>query len=241
MRLRESIRLIETFLLMERMTPQEAVSIFKKHGVTVAGMSAADLKKAYRGLVVKLHPDKGGNDDDLKYVNAAYDVLKDGNVAADQARTSASRSDTVYANRPPKGDDIYKSRGNTPWYHDQRKVEAHLNKMAEETGGGKIYTTWNYDGMTIRGGITAKGNPKTFSEMAKLSIKWDRFNLPRAVLLSSEDDPHAVLLICADDVMLKQPIRLEHDSFNMNPGNDRHFTQTTLWHVLDGLRKEEQQ
>jgi len=39
--------------------------------------SADEIKKAFRRLAVKHHPDRGGNETDFKEVNEAYEVLKD--------------------------------------------------------------------------------------------------------------------------------------------------------------------
>ena len=65
-------------MLLEGMTPDVANTIFAKFGVKDASsLDKGELKNYYIALVKKHHPDAGGSDEDMRYINAAYDVLKD--------------------------------------------------------------------------------------------------------------------------------------------------------------------
>jgi hypothetical protein len=64
-------------MLLEGMTPDVADTIFSKFGVPKASsLDKGELKNYYIALVKKHHPDAGGKDENMRYINAAYDVLK---------------------------------------------------------------------------------------------------------------------------------------------------------------------
>lgn len=63
-------------MLLEGMTPDVANTIFSKFGVkNASSLDKGELKNYYIALVKKHHPDAGGSDEEMRYINAAYDVL----------------------------------------------------------------------------------------------------------------------------------------------------------------------
>ena len=63
-------------ILLEAMKPGVASTIFAKFGVrNAAVLDKGKLRKYYMALVKQHHPDKGGKDEDMRWINAAYDVL----------------------------------------------------------------------------------------------------------------------------------------------------------------------
>jgi curved DNA-binding protein len=72
--------------------------------------SPEDIKKAYRKLAMKHHPDRGGDAGKLQEINEAYDTLKDPNKRA-QYDNPQPRFDTSSMNRGPFGgmDDIFET------------------------------------------------------------------------------------------------------------------------------------
>lgn len=60
------------------------------------GASEDEIKKAYRKLAMKHHPDKGGDPEEFKKIQAAYDILSD-----PQKKENFDRFGT--ADGPPQG------------------------------------------------------------------------------------------------------------------------------------------
>ncbi len=84
------------------MSVEDAEAIFLQHGVVGATqMDKGELKSVYRHLVLKHHPDKGGSDEDMRWINAAYDVLKDAEVS-DTKPDTFNPADAWYGRTIPK-------------------------------------------------------------------------------------------------------------------------------------------
>lgn len=84
-----------------RMSREDAIKIFTNFGVTgVENLSPDDLKKKYRELATKHHPDMGGKTSDMQDITNAYDVLKNPNYT--------NTSFTPRRDEPkPKEDGVY--------------------------------------------------------------------------------------------------------------------------------------
>lgn len=59
-----------------RMSRAEARAIWLKHVFDPDGVPPPQLARARNALIKKMHPDAGGNPEDAKLINAAYDVLR---------------------------------------------------------------------------------------------------------------------------------------------------------------------
>lgn len=91
-------------ILLEGMTPDVANTIFSKFGVPNASeMEKGALKKYYIALVKKHHPDRGGKEENMRYINAAYDVLKTAEPPSISGRIDPSAGRTVPKDPRTKG------------------------------------------------------------------------------------------------------------------------------------------
>lgn len=62
--------------LLEELSRSGAEAVFKRYNIDPSKMDSEQIKKAYRSLALKYHSDLGGDDQAMKQINAAYDVLK---------------------------------------------------------------------------------------------------------------------------------------------------------------------
>ncbi len=84
-------------VLEYKFTRSQAIKILKGYGINDAGnLSSDELKKAYRILSKKYHPDVGGNQEDFKKIVAAYETLK--NVSSDSSSNQQSSNQRTSSN-----------------------------------------------------------------------------------------------------------------------------------------------
>ena len=93
------------------------------------GFTEDELKKKYRELSMKWHPDKGGNEEMMKQVNVAYETLK----VEQQKETSNEQFNQYYEfKRRVEKVEVYRSKKNyTPGTLEHKYAEA-INKVINE-------------------------------------------------------------------------------------------------------------
>ncbi len=89
------------------------------------GFTADELKKKYRELSMKWHPDKGGDEEMMKQVNVAYETLKNKTTNA-QKETSNEKSNQYYELKRKL--EVYRSKRNYAPGTLEHKYAEEINK-----------------------------------------------------------------------------------------------------------------
>ena len=235
-------------LLEANMSTDKAVAIFKKFGATNDDLSSPESIKAFRKKVLlkgKMHTDLGGNNEDAALINSAYDTIKNGismETSSDDPYANYNRDDREptpiwamagHSGGAPPNSNIYKQN-----YTDLNYIKKSMNYMSKEYKDQQVYTVWAFDGHFFRGVFSTYAAPEIFQELAQAMITWNSHGgnpyATRAVFVQQKRNPE-LYLIYADKKYYSNPVPFEHESMNMNPGNDQHF-QRRLPDMLDRLR-----
>ena len=234
------------------MTVTQALAIFSRFGIDVAGMAPAQLRKARNKLLMAYHPDHGGAAEDLTAVNDAYDFLKNHGTAPSQ-RKPIGRLDQFHQNYSRDSHALGKmpawalagysggSLPNTAIYKNDFSDANFFKKAMWELSGKSTtaYTIWGFDGHIFSSSIMVFGTPRIFDTMADAMVTWqsnsENPHSIRAVLVSPFQG-QGLYLIYADGIYYgDQPIQMEHQSSNANPNNDQEFIRM-LPDILDRLK-----
>ena len=118
-------------LLLEiNFTVPEAIEVLKQYGVSDAGnMSSDELKKSYRKLVSKYHPDVGGSKEDFINIDSAYDTLNNRSRSTNQQPSSSNSSSQK---RHPYHDEIQKEIEQYKLFKEEQEKEYRLFKEEQE-------------------------------------------------------------------------------------------------------------
>jgi hypothetical protein len=222
----------------------------------IQSLFLAELKKARNGIMMKYHQDRTGSKDAAQEINAAYDVLKQPRVKLMPNLTAGgvdwSQGWEKYENQPrpsPRTESpVWAMAGlsgdlapSTSIYHQNYTDYNFIKKAMWELSGQskEEWTISGFDGNFFCSSITVYGSPKIFNTMADAMIQWqtkggEAYSI-RAVCVSRRRS-RDLLLIWADGTYYgDNPIKMEHGSFNDNPGNDHQF-QRELPAFLDQLK-----
>ena len=222
----------------------------------IQSLFLAKLKQARNGILIKYHQDRTGNKDASQEINPAYDILKQPGAIRMPVLTAGgvdwSQGWEKYENQPQPN-----TRSETPVWamagfssgappsasiYRQNYTDDNFRKKAMWELSGRSKEEWTisgFDGNFFRNSITVYGSPKIFNNMADAMIQWQTKGgnaYPIRAVFVSRRRSSDLLLIWADGTYYgDNPIKMEHDSFNDNPGNDQQF-QRELPALLDQMK-----
>src|SRR6516165_4513199 len=234
------------------MTVTQALAIFYRFGIDLAGMTPDQLRNARNKLVMAHHPNHGGATEALAAINEAYDFLKrQGTVPPEnkpidrlhQSYQNYSRDSHASGRMPAWALAGYSggSLPNTAIYKNDFSDANFFKKAMWELSGKSTtaYTIWVFDGHFFSSSIMVFGSPKIFDTMADPMVTWQSNSEtphPIRAVLVSPFQGQGLYLIYADGIYYgDQPIQMEHESFNANPNNDRQLSRI-LTEMLDRLK-----
>jgi hypothetical protein len=240
-------------ILLENLTPSQAKALLVHYGVPEdAFHDDSALKSAWKKVRIKNHPDRGGNLEVAKQINAAYDVLKASLGSGYRSYGPASADHDEPEDQYPIWAQAGYSGGmrETGTIHRQNYTDMNFikKKMWELSGKSKTaWTLWGFDGTFFRNTLTVYGSPQIFAEMGRALKEWQtKGGNPyqcRAVLANRKQAPHEMYVIWVEGCNFNHmPVEsfpvLTTDSANMNPGNDQNFARR-LPALLDTIQRDQ--
>jgi hypothetical protein len=224
---------------------QGAISLFRRLGFDVAKMAPEALKATRRQLLSQHHPDRGGDLNTAQLINAAYDLLKNGVPNLALYGEDLDLYETHKAENPGYPEWAWAGyAGGVPdpkiYHNDFSDVNFIKKSMWELSSHSETeYTIWGFDGHLFRGYVAVFGSPKIFHYMATAMITWlATGGNPcecRAVFVTPRNTRDIYLIYTDGKYYSDQPIKMHHQSFNFNPGNDQNFINR-LPEVLNQLK-----
>lgn len=218
---------LEEALLLENMTPMQAVEIFKQYGATENDLTPQNLRKTRVQMVNKYHPDRTGGDHTiLARLNAAYDVLSkttERPTETPKDGTKASATGTPAWQTDPRSPSNYRSKD----YRDANWIKTRMWELSNRSK--EKWTIYGFDGAFFRASIAVFGSDKIFSHMAEAMIMYQtKGGNPYDIkaVLAQKGDESQLYLIWINGELLDPPEIYEFESFNSFPGNDRKLEQT---------------
>ena len=131
-------------LLLEiNFTVPEAIEVLKSYGVSNAGnLSSDELKKVYRKLASKYHPDSGGSHKNFININSAYETLKKSSSSSSQVPPQSNQqrqqpsnqqsSNQQSSNQQSTSDDLDKEKFRSQYEKRQQEFIAQYEKQQQQ-------------------------------------------------------------------------------------------------------------
>ena len=102
----------------------EAIEVFRNYAINNAGnLSADELKKAYRKLSAKHHPDVGGKHEDFIRISAAYEALKNKSSSSSSSYRSQSSTNQQSSTSSSSSNRQSSNRYQEPEYTPEERAE----------------------------------------------------------------------------------------------------------------------
>ncbi len=153
-----------------------ATAVFAKYGVT-PDASPDGLKKQFRGLAQKYHPDLGGDAEAMKEINAAYEILK----------TSVSNDEEDMRREHPGG------------MEDFSDIEYARRRLKKASGpAAQAATIVAFDGHEFTSSVPVEISPHGYYMAVEIMMAHNPGRYTKAVCVIYANDPKKMIVIHAD-------------------------------------------
>ena len=212
-----------SLITLVEMSEADARQIFFTNGVNPANLDSIELKSAYRKLMMKHHPDRGGDTGTAQAITSAYDTLKS---LEDRPRQATKAAPSAPNEEFSMGHTRFNDIDYVKWYFEQLTAGQPTQN----------WTVMNFDGHFFRGSMTVKGNADMFTKMGEVMEEWDSHFNSQAIFVGTRSmlEKGTVAVIGVLGKQVKPMVTLQFDSPNLNPANDSQFCQK-LPAILDAI------
>lgn len=207
--------------------------------------SMDEIRSQWKRKIFEHHPDRGGDEATAKMLNGAFTFLQ--KSYTNNAR--GTRPPGAPSDWRPYQQEAYdwarrrqrQQRGTPEWQTDERASYNEINEgmgrrnlnyclkeiyeFSKENGDVKPIGIMAFDGSFFRGSFTSKTNEASLGFAGEVMEDWNSKganSYPTVAVIAVFGNRVKLIRLRGKDVN-DQNIWFEHDSFNLNPGNDPQF------------------